>query len=171
MKINKLIKKCLKTLLLGPIVLVLGASGDNVENEVKFAGTVVEVDNEVVAKITKFNRAVSISEENITGSEDYIPGTDVLHEKFTAIAVSETASVEGITIENETNGLDDGQSELKDAAESGKIVTMKSTKNNGYGWLLSGFFTAYDEDGDTTKVFRFKASFRVNSKTEITPGS
>jgi hypothetical protein len=170
MKYKNVIKKIFKILAFGPLLPVLLTS-DNVDGEVKFAGTRVSIDNEVVAKVTNFNRTVSISEENITGSEDYIPGTDVLHERFTAIAVNETASVEGITIEKSPSGLDDGQSELKDAAESGKIVTMRNVKSNGYGWVLTGFFNNYSEEADTTKVYRFKSTFRVNSKTEITPGS
>jgi hypothetical protein len=157
-------------MLLFPIVPVLFA-GDNVDNEVKFAGTQVTVDNEVVAKVTSFNRSVSVKEENITGSEDVVPGTDVLHEMFTAISISETANVEGIAIETQTNGLDDGQSELKDAVESGKVITMRTVKNTGYGWSLSGFLTSYDESGDTSGVYKYKGAFRVNAKTKITPGS
>lgn len=174
MLINKslnIFKKTLKTILLSPVLPILMASPDNVEGEVKFAGTVVEVDNEVVSKITSFNRKVSVSEQDITGSEDIVPGTDVLHQVFTSIAVSETADIEGITIESSTSGLDDGQSELKDAVDQGKIITLKSTRNTGYGWALSGFFTSYEEGADTSGVYTYKGSFRINSKTEITPGS
>ena len=171
MKTKKVFLRLFKLITLGPLIPILKANGDNVDGEVKFAGTMVSIDNEIVAKVTNFNRNVSISEENITGSEDYVAGTDVLHERFTAIAVSETAAVEGITIEQQPSGLNDGQSELKDAAESGKIVTLICRKSNGYGWRLEGFFTAFSEEGDTTKVFRFKGTFRVNVKTEIVPGS
>lgn len=170
-KTFKIIKKTLKTLLLSPVLPILMASPDNVENEVKFAGTVIAVDNEIVSKITAFNRKISVSEEKITGSEDIVVGTDVLHEKFTAIAVDETADIEGITIESAASGPDDGQSELKDAVEQGKIITLKSTRNTGYGYNLSGFFTSYEESADTSGVYTFKGTFRVNSKTEITPGS
>jgi hypothetical protein len=144
---------------------------DNVENEVKFGGTVVTVDSEVVSKVTAFNRNVSVKEENITGSEDIIAGTDVLHEKFTAISVSETATIEGISIESAASGPDDGQSELKDAVDSGKIVNVISTRNTGYGWNLSGFFTSFEEGADTSGVYKFKGTFRINSKVEVTPGS
>ena len=144
---------------------------DNVVNEVKFAGTVVFIENEIVSKVNAFNRSVSVSEENITGSEDVVPGTNVLLEQFASIAVSETANVEGITIESASEGLDVGQSELRDAVDQGKIVTMTSTKNNGYGWSLSGFFTAYEETGDKSGVYKYKGTFRINSKTEISPGS
>jgi hypothetical protein len=164
-------KKVLKTILLAPVMPVLMASGDNVENEVKFANTIVTVDSEVVSKVTSFNKKTSVSEENITGSEDVVPGTDVLHEVFTSIAVNETADVEGISIESEENGPDDGQSELQDAVDEGKIVTLTSTKSTGYGWTLSGFFTSYEEGADTSGVYKWKATFRINSKIQITPGS
>lgn len=143
----------------------------NVAGEVKFAGTSVQVEGEVVAKVTSFSRALKISEEDITGAEDVIPGTDILHTEFTAIAVDETASIEGIAIETAAAGLDDGQSELKDAAESGQVVTVRHVKANGYGYSLSGFFTAYEEEGSTSGPYKYKGDFRINSKTEITPGS
>lgn len=139
-------------------------------SEVKFGGTIIEVDDEVVAKITSFSRNVSVSEEDVTGAEDVIDGSDVLQQQFVSIAVGETASLEGISIEDET-GLDSGQSELKDAAESGASVTVKHTKNNGYGQILTGFFTSYEESGSTSGVYRFSGSFRVNSKVEVVPGS
>lgn len=170
-KTFKIFKKTLKTILLAPLMPILMASGDNVENEVKFANTVVTVDSEVVSKVTSFNKKTSVSEENITGSEDVVPGTDVLHEVFTSIAVNETADVEGIAIESATSGPDDGQSELQDAVDEGKIVTLTSTKSTGYGWRLSGFFTSYEEGADTSGVYKWKATFRINSKTQITPGS
>jgi hypothetical protein len=139
--------------------------------EVKFAGTILEVDDEVVAKITSFSRAVTISEEDITGSEDVIAGTDVLHQEFAAIAVGETANLEGIAIESEAEGIDAGQSELRDAAESGKEVVLKQTRNTGYGQAMTGFFTSYNESGSTSGVYRFTGAFRINSKVELLPGS
>ena len=159
------------SMLLGPIVPILFKDPDNWENEVKFGGTYVTIDNEVVAKVTAFNKNTAIKEENITGSEDIIPGTNVLYEKFTAISVGQTATVECIVIESEQYGPDDGQSELKDAAGKGIIVTMKTVKNTGYGWSLRGFFTSFDEGADTSGVYKLKGTFRVNEKTEITPGS
>lgn len=140
-------------------------------DEVKFARTQIQVDNEVVAKVTTFSRKVDISEEDVTGSEDYIAGTNVLHQNFVSIAVGETADVEGIAIESSSSGLDDGQSELRDAAESGKEVTMRHVRHTGFGYLMTGFFTSYEESGSTSEVYKYKGSFRINSKTEITPGS
>lgn len=140
-------------------------------NEVKFARTQIQVDSEVVAKITSFTKSAEISEEDVTGSEDYIAGTNVLHQQFVSIAVGETAEVEGIAIESSSSGLDDGQSELRDAAETGKTVTLRHTRHTGYGYTMSGFFTSYEESGSTSEVYKFKGSFRINSKTEITPGS
>jgi hypothetical protein len=137
---------------------------------VTFAGTIIEIDDEVVAKVTSFARSVSISEEDITGSEDVVAGTDVLHQEFTPLAVGETATVEGIAIEDET-GLDTGQSELRDAAEEGKEVVLKHTRNTDYGHAFTGFFTSYSENASTSGVYKFSGTFRINSKTEITPAS
>jgi len=143
----------------------------NTGKEVKFAGTTVLVEGLVLAKVTAFNNDTSISEEDVTGAENVIPGTDVLHGEFTPIAVNETAAIEGITIETPLAGRDVGQSELKDAAEKGKIITIRRVRNTGYGEILNGFFTAYNETGDVSGVYKFKSTFRVNSKTEIVPGS
>ena len=140
-------------------------------DEVKFADTVVEIDDVVVAKITAFNRAVSISEEDVTSAEDTIAGTDVLHQQFVSIAVGETANVEGVAVESAGAGLDVGQSDLRDAAESGAAVVMRHTRNTGYGHAFTGFFTSYNESGSTSGVYRFTGAFRINSKVEITPGS
>lgn len=167
----KNIKKLIVTMFLFPVMPIFCVTPDNVENEVKFGGTVVKIDSEVVAKITAFNTNISVKEENITGSEDVIPGTNVLHDKFTGVSVGETATTEGICIESESYGRDDGQSELYDAAKTAKIVDMESIKNTGYGWKLTGFFTSYDEGADTSGVFKFKGTFRVNEKEEIVPGS
>lgn len=144
---------------------------ENTGKEVKFAGTTVLVDGLVLAKVTAFNNDTSISEEDVTAAENIIPGTDVLHGEFTPIAVNETAAIEGITIETSIAGRDIGQSELKDAAEKGKIITIRRVRNTGYGEILNGFFTAYNETGDVSGVYKFKSTFRVNSKTEIVPGS
>jgi len=140
------------------------------EQEVKFGNTIIEIDDVVVAKVTSFGRTVSISEEDITGAEDVVEGVDVLHLVFTAIAVGETASLEGIAMESDT-GLDVGQSDLRDAAESGTEVVLRHTRNTGYGHAFTGFFTSYGETGSTTGVYRFTGAFRINSKVEITPGS
>ena len=159
------------SMLLGPIVPVLFADTDNVENEVKFGGTWMSLDNEIIAKITSFNKNTSIKEENITGSEDIIPGTNVLYEKFTPISVGETATLECIVIESSQYGPDDGQSDFKDAASKGIIVTISCVKNTGYGWALTGFFTSKDEGADTSGVYKLKGTFRINTKVAITPGS
>ncbi len=138
--------------------------------EVKFAGTVIEVQDEVVAKVTSFGRSLDIAEEDVTGAEDVISGTDVLQQQFVAISVGETASVEGIAIED-ASGLDSGQSELRDAAESGDVVSLRHVRNTGHGQVLTGFFTSYEETGSTAGVYRFTGNFRVNEKEAIVPGS
>jgi len=143
----------------------------NMSNEVKFANTVIEVDDEVVAKVISFSRAVSISEEDVTTVGDAIAGTDVLQQHFVSIAVGETANVEGIASESEAAGLDVGQSDLRDAAETGAEVVLRHVRNTGYGHAFTGFFTSYNESGSTTSVYRFTGAFRINSKVEVTPVS
>jgi len=140
-------------------------------NEVKFANTIIKVQSETVAKVTAFTKSCEISEEDVTWSEDFIAGTDVLHQQYVSIAVGETADVEGVAIESALTGLDDGQSELRDAAEHGETVTMQYTRFTGYGYTMTGFFTSYEESGSTSEVYKFKGSFRINSKVEIKPGS
>jgi hypothetical protein len=145
---------------------------DRVEgNTVKFAGTTITVDGELVAKITKFGDSTSISEEDVTGSEDYIPGTNVLRNQFTPISVDETVDIEGIAIETNDDGPDIGQSDLKDAAKTGQQVVIRHVKHTGYGSSFTGFFTSYEEEGDKGQTYKFKGSFRANQVSEITPGS
>lgn len=141
------------------------------EQEVKFARTTLEVDNELVAKLTTWSKATEVAEEDITGSEDYIAGTNVLHLVFASISVGETAEMEGISMQSSVTGLNDGQSELKDAANTGKTVTVRQVNHNGFGYLLTGFFTSYEESASVSEVYKWKGSFRINTKTEITPGS
>ncbi len=138
--------------------------------EVKFAGTIIEVDDEVVAKITSFTRTLTINEEEVTGAEDVIPGSDILQQQFVSVSMGETATVEGIAIED-AGGLDDGQSELRDAAETGAIVVMRHTRNTGHGHALTGFFTAYEESGSVAGVYTFSGTFRVSEKSDVSPGS
>lgn len=138
--------------------------------EIKFAGTVVEVDSQVVAKVSSFERAISINEEEVTGSGDVVAGSYVLQQQFVAISVGETVTLEGIALEG-TTGADQGQSDLRDAAESGDTVTIKHTRNTGYGVEYTGFFTAYAETGSISGVYRFNGTFRVNSKSDVVPGS
>lgn len=140
-------------------------------DEIKFGNTVITVASEVVAKVTSFSQETEIDEEDVTGSEDVVSGSNVLQKQFVSIAVGDSASVEGIAIESASSGRDVGQSELKSAAAAGETVTMTHTRNTGYGDSLSGFFTSYEESADTGGVYKFKAEFRINSKTAISPSS
>lgn len=140
-------------------------------SEVKFANTRVYVDNEFVSKVTSFKRTSSIAEENVTGAEDYISGTDVLQEQYVPISVGEMAEVEGISQETANGGPDDGQYEMSELARAGTMCTIRRLKNTGYGENLTGFFTNFEETGSTSEVYKWKASFRVNSITQVVPGS
>lgn len=143
----------------------------NVVNEIKFAKTVVKVNGYVVAKVTSWTDSAETSEEDITGAEDYIAGTDILREQYTPISVGQTAEMEGIAIEDPNSGRDDGQSALKTAAKSGEIVELIKTNFNGFGYTYSGFFTSYEESASSSEVYKWKGSFRINGEVEVTPGS
>lgn len=135
--------------------------------EEKFAGLVVKADDEVVAKVTNLTSPnLTISEAEITGAEDVVEGGDILQQKFAAIAVNETASVDGIVIIG-----DGGQSELKDAARKGATVEIEWVGPSGNGATLEGFFQSYQETRVTTDVAKFTSTFRVNKNTPIINGS
>ena len=55
--------------------------------EIRFAGTVIEVDGDVVAKVTSFTRTFDVQEEDVTGAEDVMDGSLILHTKFIPVSV------------------------------------------------------------------------------------
>lgn len=129
--------------------------------EIKFAGTTVEIDDTPVAKVTAFNRSLTIGEAEVTGSEDLVEGGDIVSQKFVSTQVGETATVEGIALAG-----DEGQSELYEAASTGATVALKHTRPDGSGVTLTGFFTAYNENGGLSGgVYTWSGTFRVNGKT------
>jgi len=136
-------------------------------SEEKFAGFVVKIDDEVVAKVTSLTmNDLTITEAEVTGSEDVVEGGDILGQKFAPIAVGETASVEGIVWKGNS-----GQSELKQAARQGSEVELSAVNSEGNGVELMGFFTAYQEPRSTGDVAKFTTSFRVNSNNPVESGS
>lgn len=140
--------------------------------EIKFAGTIVSIGDDAltakpVGKVTAFNRAVTIGEADVTGSEDLVEGGDVVRDTFVSIRVGETATAEGIALAS-----DEGQSELKAAVDTGATVTLRHTYPDGSGQELTGFFTAYNENGGLSGgVYTWSGTFRINSKTPITAGA
>lgn len=137
------------------------------EAEEKFAGLVAKIDDVVIAKITNLNSPnLTISEEDITGSEDVVDGGDILHQKFASIAVGETASLDGISIRGNS-----GQSAVREAARKGATVELQWVGASGNGYTLEGFFTSYQETASTAGTFKFTSGFRVNDSTEIVAGS
>jgi hypothetical protein len=130
--------------------------------EVPFGNTLIKINNEIIGKVTAFNKQSSTSEEDITGSEDVIENNDdILDQEFSSIAIGMTANIEGIVIEDFHSGRDDGQSILAEYAYKGEQVTLIHTRNSGYSITLTGFFTSYEESGDSSGVYKFKGAFRV----------
>lgn len=140
--------------------------------EIKFAGTIVSVGDEAltakpVGKITAFNRSVTVGEADVTGSEDLAEGGDVVRDTFVSIRVGETATCEGIALAG-----NEGQSELKAAVETGATITLRHTYADGSGQALSGFFTAFNENGGLSAgIYTWSGTFRINSKTAIAKGA
>lgn len=131
--------------------------------ERRFAGTVIEIDDVVVAKVTSFQRTLDIQETETTGSEDTVDGGNILRQQFIAVAVGETIALEGIAIE-----ADAGQSALATAAETGDTVVIRQTEASGDGYEMTGHFTRYEESGGVSEgIYTWSGDFRVNSKTAI----
>ncbi|TES53679.1 hypothetical protein E2L07_12300 [Halalkalibacterium halodurans] len=131
--------------------------------EKRFAGTRIEVNGIVVAKITSFTHSLEVEEADVTGLGDVDEGSSVFRQKFIASAIGETAAMEGVVLVD-----DAGQSELKRVAESGQDAVVKHTDENGNGYELTGFFTTYEEEGSISEgVYTFSGEFRVNEKSVV----
>lgn len=131
--------------------------------EKKFAGTRVEVNGRVVAKLTSFTHSLEVEEADVTGLGDTVEGGGVFRQKFIAASVGETVAMEGIALLE-----DDGQTELKRVAELGQEAVIKHTDANGAGYALTGFFTTYEEEGSVSEgVYTFSGEFRVNTKQAV----
>lgn len=133
-----------------------------------FAGAVIEIDSETVGKITSWTKTVSVTEEQVSGSEDTI-GTapnQIIKEKYRPVSQGITASCELIYLPDNT-----GQNDLETAAEAGTEVALKHTDQNGYGTTLTGFFTNFEKTGSLDTVYTATADFRSNSESDESPAS
>ena len=129
----------------------------------RFAGTRIKVNDEVVAKVTSFSTSFDIEEEDITGSEDVKEGSLILHQQHLPVSMGETISLEGIAIAG-----DDGQSELKETAKAGEEATLEHTVADGSGTEYTGYFTSYEEEGSVSDgVYTWSGEFRVNDEEPI----
>jgi hypothetical protein len=134
------------------------------EQGISFAGTSIEIDGVVVAKITKFEKTTTITSEAVTGSEDVV-GTapnKVQREKRKPVSVGETASIEGIYVTG-----DQGQSDLEDAAKNGDEIVVRQLKQDGQGRLMTGFLEEYKESGAMNGIYTFSSNFFINSETAV----
>lgn len=131
-----------------------------------FAGSAITIDSVTVGKVTDWTETVSVSEEQVSGSEDTIGSApnQIVKEKYRPTSQGVTANVEGIYMPDNT-----GQSDLKSAAKNGTEVTLNQTDQNGYGEEMTGFFTNFEKTGSLDGVYTFSAQFRSNSETEQTP--
>jgi len=133
--------------------------------ERRFAGTVIKVNDKVLAKVTSFSRSKDFNEADVTGAEDLTEGGQILQQKFISVSVGETVTLEGIAISE-----DEGQSELADVADRGVEAVLEQTGPDGYGYKMTGYFTSYEESGSISEgVYTFSATFRVNEKEALEP--
>lgn len=127
-----------------------------------FAGTVVEIDGQVVAKVTSFELSNEIDELEVTGSEDTV-GTapnKISEAQYIASQIARTANIGGISLITDT-----GQSDIEDAADTGKSVTIRQYNQGGNGYMITGFFTSFTRTGELGSVYTFDSAFRINSKS------
>lgn len=134
------------------------------QDGVAFAGTFLEIDGVTVAKITSFQSAIEVSEEQVSGSEDTV-GTapnEIIKEVYKPVSKGETAQTEGIYKTG-----DQGQSDLEDAAETGLEVQIRHVRQDGKGHLYTGFLTNFQQSGQLSGIYTFSAQFRVNDKEAV----
>jgi len=133
-----------------------------------FAGSEIEIDDVVVGLVTSAETTSNIDEAEVTGAEDVSGDSpdQISAKKYRPVGVDKTFSLAGIYKPG-----DAGQEDLKEAADTGKEVTITSVNQAGYGAELEGFFTNFVSSGALAGVITFTATFRVNDTTEITPAS
>ena len=130
-------------------------------NERKFAGTIIEIDGVVVAKITSFNETNNTSEIETTGSEDVMSGSDILAAQYQAIKLDSTLALEGIAYVGDT-----GQDDLEIAADTAAIVDLTRKYQDGTGHTYRGYLTNRSVSGSVSDaIYKFSCNFRVNSKS------
>lgn len=136
------------------------------------AGTVLQIDGETVAKITALRRSRTLQEEETTGTEDYTG--NLVNEQYLPVSVNDTVEFEYVTMSGAGEGtpqqLEPGQDDIETAMEAATSVALAWTKPTGYGWTLTGFITGLTEGFSSPKgIYTGSGTFRVNSKSEITP--
>ena len=128
-----------------------------------FAGTYIEIDAVLVAKVTNFSNDISINETEVTGSEDVVVGSSILTQKNVVTKMSETLALEGIAVI-----ADAGQSDLETAARTGAQAVLHHHYQDASGTAYTGYFTAFKKGGSVSDaVYKWSGSFRVNSEVAV----
>src|SRR5690625_1540548 len=130
----------------------------------KVAGFTATIGTDAIAAILGYEIASEISEEEVAGLEDTVGDPPIISEQYLAQSVGKTASINGIAVVD-----DDGQVAAETAAETGSEVTLEYRYEDDTGYGLTGHFTNFTRTGDKGEATeKFSATFRVNSKTEVT---
>lgn len=137
----------------------------------QFANAVIKVDTVVVAKVTSIKVNRSLQEVDVTGAED-VSGA-LVDEQFLPVSVGTTVDLEGIFVsglgETVAQRREPGQADMVTAMEAGTEAVLQVLDANGYGDDFTGYFTGYSDLGAVKDVWKWTGTFRVNSKSAVTP--
>lgn len=129
----------------------------------RVAGFRARHDGTVIARVTGFSLTSDISEEEVSGLNNTVGDPPIIQETYLAQSVGKTASINGVSILNDT-----GQSRVEDSADAGSEIVLEYRYDNGEGYDLTGFFTSHERTGDKGEISeKFSADFRVNDKTWV----
>jgi len=130
-----------------------------------FAGTVVTIGATAVGVVNSLTRTTSITETEVSGTANTATGADgrkILKQTFLPTAVGETASIAGVSVNDDT-----GQDAIRTAARLGNEVTLQYVDQDGEGEHTTGFITEYVRNGSLPGAWTFTANFRCNSTANI----
>ena len=143
------------------------------ETEKRVAGFNVSDGTNTLANVTSYEIASEVSEENVSGLGDTVGTPPIISEQYFATSVGQTASISGIVFTGEGSsgtGPDDASIQaFRSNAETGAEMTLEYRYTDSSGYDLTGFFTNFTYTGDVGEATeKYSASFRVNSKTDVT---
>ena len=132
--------------------------------EETFAKTTFTIDGQTIPCLTSFSIAKSISEADVSCSDDTVgaEGEEIIKQKFIPTAVGTTASIEGI-VHRDVASYDT----FETAASTGKIFVLNRTTRSGKSTNYTGYFTDFNESGSLTEVWTFSGTFRVNDEAAV----
>lgn len=132
--------------------------------EETFAKSTFTIDGQTIPCMTSFSIAKSISEAEVSCSDDTVgeEGEEIIKQKFIPTAVGTTASIEGIVYRDVAS-----YDTFEQAASTGKIFVLNRTTRSGKSTNYTGYFTDFNESGSLLEVWTFSGTFRVNDEVGV----